>query len=235
MNDILQIAGVPETLRAQCLDNLAIAEEASRGMTWHKLKVRLLRAGKIARMLKWTDNRLIDVAPDLASWDVAPMLNVTAQGDNYAQDESSPREDYWLNPDPRSAEYLLAKTGCYWCPGEHPRSEKSRKAWYRRNGGEYEAWARGWPVSNVGTFQTWEGESGRTKVTAHTCDGAWYIEVRRTYGPFVICGQYGFELANVFQAPGGTRRRQMWWPLPGYELRATVTWSTIPRWKGWND
>lgn len=232
--DLLAIAGVPETLRAACLENLAVAEERSRGMTWHKLKVRLLRAGKIARLLEWEDNRLIDHYPDCASWDVAPMRNITAQGDNGPWDEDGPFDDYWLSTDPASAEYQNAISRNYWCPGEHPRSEKSRKAWYRRNGGEHEAWTRGWPVHSAATYQTWEGTQGRTWARVHVCDGGWYVEVRKTYGPIVIVGQYGFEIGNVFHERPGNTRVQAWYPLPGYELRATVTWSTIPRIKGFN-
>lgn len=239
MNDLLTIAGVPEALRVACVENLALAEERSRGMTWHKLKVRLLRAGKIAKMLGWSDNRLIDVAPELASWDIAPMLNITAQGDNGVWVETPeggrPIENYWLDPRPDSEEYKFAVSRNYWCPGEHPRSEKSRKAWYRRNGGEHEAWMRGWPVHSAATYQTWEGTRGRTWVRVHVCDGGWYVESRKTFGPLVIVGQYGFEVGNVFHERPGNTRVQAWYPLPGYELRATITWSTIPRWRGWND
>ena len=238
MIDLLSIADVPETLRSEALANLSIAQERSRGMTLHKLKVRWLKAGKIARLLEWEDARLIEHYPDCASWDVAPMLNITAQGDNGVWVETPeggrPIENYWLDPRPDSDEYRYAVSRNYWRPGEHPRSEKSRKAWYRRNGGEHEAWMRGWPVHSAATYQTWEGTRDRTWVRVHVCDGGWYVESRKTFGPLVIVGQYGFEVGNVFhERPTG--RVQAWYPLPGYELRATVTWSTIPRLKGWND
>ncbi len=40
MIDLLAISGVPETLRAACLEGIAVAEERSRGLLWHKIKVR---------------------------------------------------------------------------------------------------------------------------------------------------------------------------------------------------
>ena len=44
----------------------------------------------------------------------------------------------------------------YWAEGTHPRSEASRRAWYRRNGGEYRAWRLGVPVDPACTPTVWQ-------------------------------------------------------------------------------
>lgn len=237
--DLLEIAGVPETLRGQCLDSLEDAEDRSRGLLWHKVKARFWHAPKIAAALPWSANRLIDVRPDWAGLDIAPMLNVTANGDNlpWFNTPDGVRPDptqAWLDQDPESADYKAAVTANYWLPGTHPRSYEARKAWYRRNGGEYRAWELGMPVDPVAPYQTWEGTQGRTQVTVQCCSGAWQVDVRKNYGPIVIEGHYGFEISNVFTTINGPRE-QSWYPLPGYELRAPVCWATIPRIRGWND
>ena len=74
----LQAAGVPESLRAQAIACLREADKLSDGLTWAKWKVRLFKAGKIAKLLPWGAERLIDVRPDLADWDIAPAVNITA-------------------------------------------------------------------------------------------------------------------------------------------------------------
>ncbi|MFA5386813.1 MAG: hypothetical protein WC322_00240 [Candidatus Paceibacterota bacterium] len=232
--DLLTIAGVPETLRTEALANLVVAEERSRGLLWHKIKVRYWYASDCAAALSWKDNRLIDVKPEWASRDIAPVRNVSCNGDNPPWDETGPVLDAWLDQDPASADYRLAVQRNYWLPGTHPRSYEARKAWYRRNGGEYEAWARGWPIDVNAPYQVWEGTQGRTQVTVQCCSGAWQVDVRKNYGPIVIEGHYGFEISNVFTTINGPRE-QSWYPLPGYELRAPVCWATIPRIRGWND
>lgn len=236
MKELLVIAGVPEELHQECLDNLKIAEERSRGMTWHKFKVKILNAGKLAKKLKWEDNRLIYVDSSLEDQDVAPMKNITANGDNGVWVETPeggrPIEDYWLDKDPNSEEYKFAVSKNYWCPGEHPRSEKSRKAWYRRNGGEFLAWKKGWPLADITSFKSWSGKKGNIEVTVDVCDGGWMISSSKTYGPIVLQGQYGFEVGNIYHPRPNNQRVQAWYPLDGYELKATITWSTIPRFKG---
>jgi len=153
--DALSLVGVPADLHAQAIASLALAKERNRGLTWHKLKVRLFRAGKIAKLLKWGDERLLDVRPDLADWDIEPMTNITAHGDHgpwvFTQDGRLPAPGRWLNPDPASAEYQEAVNDPIsqrYFGGAHPRSPEARKAWYRRNGGAYLAWRRGVPVAD---------------------------------------------------------------------------------------
>ena len=224
----LQLAGVPEALHAEALASIAQAEKAKRGLLLHKLKARWLHAGDIAELLDWEDERLCTACPEWASWDIAPMLNVTAHGDNgpWAPDGSRPLAGYWLNADPQSAEYQAAVEANYWCKGAHPRSKESRKAWYRRNAGEYEAWDRGAPIDPANGFEIWRGERGRTRVIVWQCSGAWIVKTSfRLIGNLAINTRRGFEIDNIFS---GDYTPQMWFPVPGYELKAPVTWSTVP-------
>lgn len=227
----LKIAGVPEARHAEALASIARAKDVKRGLLAHKLKARWLHAGDIADALAWGDERLCTVRPDLARWDIAPMLNVTAHGDNgpWAPDGSRPLSGYWLDPDPASAEYAEAVDANYWLPGTHPRSKESRKAWYRRNAGEYEAWARGAAIDQANGFEIWRGERGRTRVIVWQCSGAWIVKTSfLLIGNLAINTRRGYEIDNVFS---GDYSPQMWWPVPGYELKAPVTWSTVPgRW-----
>jgi len=228
---LLTIAGVPPDLRGQALDALTLAQGRSRGLFAAKLKTRLLKAGRIAKAMPWEAERLIEVRPDWADDDIAPMLNITGHGDNgpwhEAPEGGRPVVGYWLNPDPQSDEYREAVAKCYWCPGHHPRSDKARKAWYRRNGGEYRAWRLGQSVDPSLPVQRWQGQDDRLSVSVVRCGDAWIVNTERKYGPLVLRGRYGFEVDNVFS---GQYSPQMWFPIPGYELRAPVTWSTVPRW-----
>ena len=216
---LLAIAGVPATLHEEALQALADARQRAQGLLWHKLKVRLLKADKIARAMLWEAERLIDVRPDWARWDVAPMRNITGHGDNVPWIETPqggrPVVGAWLNPDPESDEYREAVKANYWCRGEHPRSRKSRMAWYRRNGGEYEAWARGCAIDTAQPCQEWRGESGSLSVQVVRWGNAWIVSTTKRYGPLRITGRYGFECDNALG----------WFPLPGYDLRAPATWG----------
>jgi len=234
LTDKLKIAGVPEHLHDEALRNLNLAKMRSKGMLWHKIEARVFKAGKIAKKISWGDERLLDVAPELARYDIEPMINITAHGDNSPWGNAGPVPGAWLNQDPESDEYKQAVAANYWCEGEHPRGKKSVKAWYRRNGGAYEAWWRGWTVDPVNKPQEWQGSAGNISVYVLEHSGGWYVESREEYGPLVFCGQYGFEIGNVFAKQNGAWV-QNWYPCAGHELRATVTWSTIPRIKGWND
>ena len=78
----LNAAGVPEALHAQAIACLREADKLSDGLTWAKWKVRLFKSSKIAKLIPWSAERLIDVRPDLADWDIAPAVNITAHGDN---------------------------------------------------------------------------------------------------------------------------------------------------------
>ena len=211
---LLTIAGVPEALHEGAMTCLADARQRAEGLLWHKLKVRLLKADKIARAMLWEAERLIDVRPDWARWDIAPMRNITGHGDNVPWDESGPIAGAWMDDTPE------ARAACYWCKGEHPRSRKARVAWYRRNGGEYEAWARGAAIDTTQPLQKWEGDAGTTRVQVWRWGAAWLVNSTRKIGPITLRGRYGFECDN---AAG-------WRALPGYDLRAPVTWSTVPRW-----
>lgn len=231
---LLTIAGVPVTLHAQAVECIELADQRSRGLLWHKIKARFFRAGQIAKAMQWHHHRLIDARPEWADWDIAPMLNITGHGDNGpwvfppGGDISTgrPIQDYWLNPDPTSADYQEAVAKCYWCPGQHPRSRKARKAWYRRNAGEYRAWRLGLPVDTTTKLAVWTGEQGSTTVTVCRSGGAWLIKSsRKVLGKLHLKTRVGFEVDNVFS---GQYDPQMWYPLPGVELRAPVTWSVMP-------
>lgn len=225
----LAIAGVPEHLRADAQSCIEDAELRADGLTLAKWRVRLFQAGKIAKLIPWDSERLLDVRPDLADWDIAPMLNITAHGDNGPWRETPgggrPEAGCWLDRDPESPEYLAAVASNYWCKGEHPRSEKSRKAWYRRNAGEHRAWRLGLPVPPGQTTMHWTGSDGRLTVSVFRCGNAWLLKTqRRIVGAWAIKSRVGFEVDNLFGPDG----QQLWFPIPGQELRAPVTWSVLP-------
>lgn len=226
--ELLQATGVPPTLwpEAQAsIDKARAAHGWSLGlMTWRKHFTRLFRAGKIASLLAWEDNRLIDKHPELAEWDIAPVRNVTCNGDNAPWDETGPVAAPWIDSDPDSADYQLAVQRNYWLPGTHPRSPEARKAWYRRNACEYVAWQRGMPVGT--SVQEWTGGG----ITVLRSGDAWQVYgVVPWLGPIRRKIDIGYEVANVF-----VRRAdqwvQGWYPLPGYELRACVVWMRHPVW-----
>ena len=223
---LLTTAGVPSHLHPEAIASLQDAERRARGLLWHKIKVRLFRAKKIAEMIPWHADRLIDVRPDLIDWDIAPMINITAHGDNGPW-HSTPQGDrpdkaYWLNSDPESEEYKHAVSKNYWCEGEHPRSKKSVKAQYRRNGGEGKAWRLGAPVTRDQYKEPWVGGG----VEVHHNNGAWQITGRTKLWVFLpVKIRFGFEIDNVFC---GDYDPQMWYPIDGYELRAPVTWTVMP-------
>ena len=221
----LNAAGVPEALHAQAIACLREADRLSDGLTWAKWKVRLFKAGKISKLIPWDAERLIAVRPDLKDWDIAPAINITAHGDNVpwvlTADGGRPVPNVWLNQDPESEEYKQAVASNYWCKGEHPRSEKSRKAWYHRNAGEYAAWERGVPVNVADWTKPWVGDG----VTVRRNGSAWQIVAKDKWLGFIpVKVRIGFEIDNVFTDKG----EQAWYPLPGYDLRAPVTWSVIP-------
>lgn len=234
---LLTIAGVPDSQHGAAIAALMEAEKRAKGLTWAKWQTRLFRAGKIAESIPWLANRLIDVKPEWADCDIAPMLNITAHGDNGpwidTPEGNRPYQERWLNPDPASEEYQDAVRHNYWCPGEHPRSQKSRKAWYRRNGGEYLAWERGMPVGPLAGVQRWQGRQGSTSVQVMRSGDAWIVNAqRRLLGRLILDTRIGFEVDNIFQEIEGRPLAQAWYPCPGYELRAPVTWGTLPAWGG---
>ncbi len=225
----LALAGVPPTLWPEAQAAIDEAHATTGGtlgpLTWRKHFVRLFRAGKIASLLAWEDNRLIDKHPELAEWDIAPVRNVTCNGDNMPWDETGPVAQPWINADPESADYQLAVQRNYWLPGTHPRSPEARKAWYRRNACEYVAWERGSPVG--AGVQEWSAGG----ITVLRSGDAWQITgTRKLFGPIRLKIDAGYEVGNVFAKIGG-KWVQGWYPLPGYELRACVVWMRYPTWR----
>lgn len=223
----LKAAGVPEHLWVEAIDSLNDAKRRSKGLLLHKLNVRLLKAGKIAKLIPWEAERLIDVRPDLADWDIAPMINITAHGDNppwvMTPDGGRPAPNRWTNADPESDEYKQAVAANYWCKGEHPRSVKSRKAWYRRNAGEYFAWRLGRPMPNPilpTSVSIWRGGD----VTVRECNGAWQIVApAKLLWIIPAKARIGYEIDNLWNG-----KEQAWYPIAGHELRAPVSWSVMP-------
>lgn len=226
----LTLAGVPESLHAEAIASLNAADFKRSGLTWAKWKVRLFKAGKIADLLGWSDERLCIKHPELCDWDIAPMVNVTAHGDNGpwvdTPDGGRPAMNYWLNSDPESDEHKAAVTANYWLPGTHPRSKESRKAWYRRNAGEYKAWRLGAAIDPAKGFEIWRGTDGKNTAIAWRCCGAWLVKSStHIIGSLYLNSRKGYEIDNVFS---GDYTAQMWFPIPGYQLRAPVTWSVLP-------
>ena len=217
--DLLQQAGLTGDLLVNAHDTLLQARDKAKGLFWSKWRVRLFKAGKIAGMLSWSDERLLDVRPELAAWDIAPVINVTAHGDNVpwinTNDGPRPVPGAWMT------DTIAAREANYWCPGEHPRSERSRKAWYRRNAGEFEAWSRGKAV-DVAHARLFRANG----VTVRECNGAWQLDAHIKLLGFIPANvRIGYEISNVWRESDGA---QLWYPIPGYELRAPLTWSVIP-------
>lgn len=233
MQELLKLAGVPSERHPEALFALGRAEEASSGLLRAKLHTRLLMAGKIAKALPWDAERLIDVRPEWSQHDIAPVRNISCNGDNgpwvHTPEGGRPVERYWLNPDPQSEEYRIAVSKCYWCPGHHPRSRQAREAWYRRNGGEYLAWQRGEPVNTHAPLEVFTGQHGSLTITVACSSRAWIVKTRRVLaGPLVLTSRNGFESDNVFCGPGNS---QVWFPLPGFALLAPATSGSRLRWK----
>jgi hypothetical protein len=226
MNDLLGIAGVPAELREAAVASLAECKTRCSGLTLKKWKVRLFRAGKIAGLLAWDRDRLTAVRPDLADWDIEPVLNITAHGDNvpWAGNPGRPVPHCWLNTDPQSDEYREAVAACYWAPGHHPRSRVAVKAWYRRNGGAGLAYRLGCPVDEAEGHKIWRGKAGRTSVVVFKSGGAWQViaDTELLLG-WKLRRRWGYEVCNVFS---GVYAPQAWYALPGTVLKAPVSWTT---------
>lgn len=231
LNKYLDIAGITDTAQREMIQLcMNLADERSKGLLWFKIKARFFKAGKIAKALKWESNRLIEVRPDWADYDIAPITKITCNGDNGPWEgpigSDRPVESFWMNPDPESVEYQVALHSKYAKGKYHPRSEAFRKMWYRRNSGEYLAYRRGLIVDASKGVQTFAGTKGRTTVKLWHSDNAWLILISiRIIGKYRINIRRGFEVANIFS---GTTSPQAWFPIPGYDLMAPVTWSTLP-------
>lgn len=219
---LLKKAGVPAELLPEAIACLRKADHDSNGLMWAKWRVRLFKAGQIAKQLSWERERLIDVRPDLADWDIAPMLNITAHGDNLPWNPATgrPEPGQWLDANPESMEYQAAVKDCYWSRGNHPRSKKARKDWYRRNAGEYRAWRLGIPVSAAMPVEQWSAGG----VTVLHCGTAWQLKsFKKLVAGFGLKTRIGYEIDNVFK--NGV---QQWYPIPDHDLRAPLTWSVLP-------
>ena len=225
----LTLAGVPESLHCEAIASLTAEDFKRSGLTWAKWKVRLFRAGKIADLLDWNDERLCIKHPELCDEDIAPVDNITCNGDMipWASDGSRPLRSYWLNQDPASDDYKAAVAANHrYCPGQHPRSRASRKAWYRRNAGEYKAWRLGAAVEPSKGFEIWRGKDGKDSAVVWRCGNAWLVKSStHLVGSLYLNSRKGYEIDNVFS---GDYTAQMWFPIPGYQLRAPVTWSVLP-------
>ena len=217
---------MPDRRLEEAMTSLALASARADGLTLAKWRVRLLHSKRIAKMLPWEAERLLDVRPDLAEMDIEPMVNISCNGGNALWMDTPhggrPVPGRWLNRDPESAEYKAAVAANYWCKGHHPRSEASRRAWYLRNGGAYMAWQRG-VVVDIGRdgVERWEGKN----VQVITSGEAWIVK-----GYYTLNGmrywryRKGFGIDNVVLE----NNVQNWYPVQGYALKAPATWSSLP-------
>lgn len=225
---LLNIAGVPVARHADVLTSLALADDRSSGLLFHKLWVRHVKAGKLAKLVEWEDDHLCVKHPDLIDSDIAPMINIRLCGDNgpWTPDGSRPLETCWLDKNPESDDYKDAVKHNYWCEGEHPRSRKSVKAQIRRNGGEGKAWRLGQHIDVAKGFEIWRGTENEIDVKVFHASGAWLLIASELgLGNIRVNRRVGFELDNIFC---GNDTPRMWFPIKGYTLRAPVTWSVIP-------
>jgi hypothetical protein len=234
IDKLLTVAGLAGAEKQRAIDCLLEAHKRADGLLLHKLKARWLMAGKIANVLTWHDERLLSVKPEWAEFDIEPMLNITAQGDNAPWVETiqggRPIEGHWLRLDPRSADYKKAVDSCYWSKGNHPRSYEARKAWYRRNGGAYRAYEIGQKVDIKGDgVKKWKGSDGNLTVNVYQSGSAWQVNAtRKVVGRLSVKTRIGYEITNLWIESTG---EQAWYPIPGYDLKAPVTWSVLPTFK----
>lgn len=211
---LLRQAGVEDEFIPSAIEALEQADIMSDGLFWKKWKTRLFKAGEISKKLRWEDERLIDRFPELKDWDIAPMYNITANGDNIPWPNNFPAPGAWMTESPE------ARAACYWCEGEHPRNTKARKAWYRRNAGEHIAYELGTPVE-LSKPRKWASND----VTVRKLGGAWQLDAKtKVLGLIPVKVRIGYEISNIVSDEGV----QKWYPLPGYSMKAPLTWSVIP-------
>lgn len=223
---LLKVALTDSVMIDSAAASLAECKRRASGSTWKKWKVRLFKAGWIADQLAWENNRLIEVHPDLIDMDIEPVDKVTSHGDNGPWDSSRPIQDCWLNKDPDSAEHKEAVESNYWCKGEHPRSKKSVKAQYRRNGGAGYVYRMGEPVDEVEGLKIYRGRAGRTDVVVLKSGNAWQLYTyTKLIGSLKFMRRVGFEVNNVFS---GTLKPQAWHAIPQDPiLKAPVSWTAF--------
>lgn len=226
----LDIAGVPKLLHDEAVASIASAKISSKGLLAFKLKVRWLEARSLAELLDWEDDRLCLEYPSLLDKDIAPTEGTTCHGDNGpwidTPDGPRPTSRWALSKDPNSKEYKDAVATNYWCKNEHPRSRRSVRAQYRRNGGEGKAWRLGNRIDASVGVEFWTGTVGRYTVVVVRADRSWIVKASfHLLGSLHWNTRVGYEVDNVFS---GDDKPQMWFPIKGYELRAPVTWSILP-------
>lgn len=224
------LVGVPAELHDAAIASLESAKSRSKGLLWFKIKARLFKAKELASYIPWEAERLCEIKPELADYDIAPMINITAHGDNVPWVTTSqgvrPAPGQWMNKDPESPEYKQAVGANYWLKGTHPRSPESRVAWYKRNAGEYRAWRLGEKVDFARDgIKIWEKDGVRV-LNSGT---AWFILVKtKLIGKLNWQTRLGYEIDNLWSASANI---QGWYPIFGHDLKAPVTNSSIPRLK----
>lgn len=225
---LLKVALTDSVMIDSAAASLAECKRRASGSTWKKWKVRLFKAGWIADQLAWSNNRLIEVHPDLLDMDIEPVTKVSSNGDNGPWDGAPghPIEDCWLNEDTGSAEYRDAVNNCYWSRGNHPRSKQARKDWYRRNAGAGYVYRVGCPVDEIEGLKIWRGRSGRTDVVVFKSGDAWQMHTyTKLIGNLKFMRRIGFEVDNVFS---GTIAAQAWFAIDALPvLKAPVSWTAF--------
>lgn len=225
-------AGVPDDKIDEAVTSIISAEPRSKGLLWFKIKARLFKAKELASHIPWEGERLVDYMVSLRDYDVAPMLNITGHGDNVpwlnTPEGIRPVPGAWLNKDPESDDYKQAVAANYWCEGTHPRSPESRRAWYKRNAGEFMAYRLGEVVDFNRDGPPVVYENNGVRVT--NSGSVWMIVVKtKLIGKLNWQTRLGYEVDNLWSK---SQNIQGWYPIPGYELRAPVTNSSIPSLKG---
>ena len=77
------------------------------------------------------------------------------------------------------------------------------------------AWRLGIPVNLAADQpQRWQADG----VEVYRCGQAWLINAKRFLVPIHI----GYEIDNLWRAEDNV---QLWYPIPGHDLRAPLTWS----------
>ena len=232
IDKLLTVAGLSDYEKLAATACLLEAKDRTTGLLLHKLHARWLMAGQIAKALPWEAERLLTYRPGLAAFDIEVAKNITCNGDGADWDEATklPYEGHYLNPDPESDDYKAAVAACYWAKGHHPRSYEARKAWYRRNAGAYRAYQLGQKIDLSTGVKVWRGTVGKTTVSVYNCGNAWQVNAtKKIVGKLCISTRIGYEITNVWRESNGL---QAWYPIPGYDLKAPVTWSVLPKWGG---
>lgn len=224
-------AGVPDDKIDEAITSIISAEPRTKGLLWFKIKARLFKSKELASYIPWEGERLLYYRPDLKDYDVAPMINIPGHGDNVpwgmTPNGLRPFPGVWMSKDPDSDEYKQAVASNYWCEGTHPRSPESRRAWYKRNAGEFMAYRLGEVVDferdGPPTFYEKDG------VLVVNSGKVWFIRVKtKLIGKLNWQTRLGYEVPNLWNRE---KNIQGWYPISGYELRAPVTNSSIPSFK----